>query len=98
MATAEIANEEMVTRVETAIRRLKVLRDERKATAEKTRLTNKIEGMELILNDNRARFQNLRNADDVVTVAAMIEFVAAPEHAQAANLIQGYLMDYYEQV
>lgn len=97
MATAEIANEEMVTRVETAICRLKTLRDERRVTGQ-TRLTNKIEGMELILNDNRERFQNLRNADDVVTVAAMIEVVAAPEHAQAANLIQGYLMDYYEQV
>lgn len=94
MANVAIGNEEMVPRIKKAIGNLKELREVRVGDEEKARLTNKIEGMELILNQHDLRFQNMKTAKDVVTLAAMIATGADPKHAQAVNLVQGYLMDY----
>ena len=99
MATAEIGNEELVPRIERAIVNLKALRDALPAEFgddEKVRLTNKIEGMELVLNAQRERFQNMKTPQDVVTLAAMIVMDIDPKHEQGVNLVQGYLMEYYE--
>lgn len=94
MANVAIGNEEMVPRIKKAIGNLKELREVRVGDEEKARLTNKIEGMELILNQHDLRFQNMKTAKDVVTLAAMIATGADPKHAQAVNLVQGYLMEY----
>lgn len=94
MATVEIGNEELVPRIEKAIVNLKELREGREGAEEKVRLTNKIEGMELILHEQGERFQNMKTAKDVVTLAAMIAVGAEENHAQAVNLVQGYLMEY----
>lgn len=94
MTMVEIGNEELVPRIKKAIGNLKELREVRVGDEEKTRLTNKIEGMEFILNQHDLRFQNMRTAKDVVTLAAMIATGADPKHAQAVNLVQGYLMEY----
>lgn len=94
MANVAIGNEEMVPRIKKAIGNLKELREVRVGDEEKVRLTNKIEGMELILRQHDLRFQNMKTAKDVVTLAAMIETGADPKHAQAVNLVQGYLMEY----
>jgi hypothetical protein len=94
MANVAIGNEELVPRIKKAIGNLKELREVRVGDEEKARLTNKIEGMQLILNQHDLRFQNMRNAQDVVTLAAMIATGADEKHAQAVNLVQGYLMEY----
>lgn len=94
MTMVEIGNEELVPRIKKAIGTLKELREVRVGAVEKARLTNKIEGMEFILNQHDLRFQNMRTAEDVVTLAAMIAVAADPKHAQAVNLVQGYLMEY----
>jgi hypothetical protein len=94
MTMVGIGNEEMVPRIKKAIGNLKELREVRVGAEEKVRLTNKIEGMEFILNQQGERFQNMRTAKDVVTLAAMIATGADPKHAQAVNLVQGYLMEY----
>ena len=99
MATAAIGNEELVPRVEKAIATLTELRDALPTgfgDDEKVRLTNKIEGMELVLNAQRERFQNMKTPQDVVTLAAMIAMDIDPKHEQGVNLVQGYLMEYYE--
>lgn len=98
MATAEIGNEELVPRIEKAIANLKELREALPAgfgDDEKVRLANKIEGMELVLNAQRERFQNMKTPQDVVTLAAMIAMDVDPQHEQGVNLVQGYLMEYY---
>lgn len=94
MTMVEIGNEELVPRIKKAIDNLQKLRETRVGAEEKARLTNKIEGMEFILNQHDLRFQNMRNAKDVVTLAAMIATAADPKHAQAVDLVQGYLMEY----
>lgn len=94
MANVAIGNEELVPRIKKAIGTLKELREVRVGDEEKARLTNKIEGMEVILNQHDLRFQNMQTAKDVVTLAAMIATGADPKHAQAVNLVQGYLMEY----
>lgn len=95
MATFAIGNEEMVPRIEKAIVILKEIRERHTAPEEKTRLTNKIEGLEVILEAHEERFQHMRSKDDVVVMAAMIAHDADPKHAEAVNLAQGYLMEYY---
>lgn len=95
MANAAIGNEELVPRIEKAIATLTELRETRTSPDEKTRLTNKIEGMELVLNAQRERFQNMKTPQDVVTLAAMIAMDVDPKHEQGVNLVQGYLMEYY---
>jgi hypothetical protein len=96
MANAKIGNEELVPRIEKAITTLTEMRDVRKGQDEKIRLTNKIEGMELVLNAQRERFQNMRTPQDVVALAAMIAMDVDPKHKQGVDLVRGYLMEYYE--
>ena len=95
MSNAQIGNEELVPRIEKAIVTLTKIRAERKDPDEKIRLTNKIEGIELVLNDQRERFQHMRTPEDVITLAAMIAMDIDPKHEQGVNLVQGYLMEYY---
>lgn len=96
MATVAIGNEELVPRIEKAITNLKELREQRTGADEKERLNWKIEGLERILDQQRERFQHMRTPQDVLTLAAMINMNAYPWHGQAVNLVQGYLMEYYE--
>jgi hypothetical protein len=95
MATFAIGNEEMVPRMEKAIAALKEIRETRVGDEEKTRLTNKIEGLEVVLEAHRERFQNMKKKEDVLALAAMIEIGTDEKHAQGVNLAQGYLMEYY---
>lgn len=95
MTMVEIGNEELVPRIEKAIVILTEMCDAHTNTDEKVRLTNKIEGMELVLNAQRERFQHMRTPQDVVTLAAMIAMDVEPKHEQGVNLVQGYLMEYY---
>jgi hypothetical protein len=97
MATAEIGNEELVPRIEKAIAVMKELREALPAMfgQEKVRLTNKIEGMELVLNAQRERLQNMKTPQDVVTLAAMIATNQFdPKYEQGIKLVQSYLMEY----
>lgn len=96
MSNAKIGNEELVPRIEKAIVTLTEIRADRKDPDEKIRLTNKIEGIELVLNAQRERFQHMKTPQDVVTLAAMIAMDVDPKHEQGVNLVQGYLMEYYE--
>lgn len=96
MSNAQIGNEELVPRIEKAIVTLTEIRADRKDPDEKIRLTNKIEGIELVLNAQRERFQHMKTPQDVVTLAAMIAMDVDPKHEQGVNLVQGYLMEYYE--
>lgn len=91
----EIGNEELVPRIEKAIVTLTEIRAARKGQDEKIRLTNKIEGIELVLNAQRERFQHMKTPQDVVALAAMIAMDVDPKHEQGVNLVQGYLMEYY---
>ena len=94
MATVAIGNEELVPRIEKAIANLNELREGREGAEEKARLTNKIEGLELILEAQRERFQHMQTPEDVLTLAVMVGTGADAKHAEAVNLVQGYLVEY----
>lgn len=97
MTYIALANEELVPRIERAITTLTELRATRKEAKEITRLTNKIDGLVIILNDQRERFQNMRTVRDAAILCDMIEITSNPEHEAAVKLVQGYLAEYYEE-
>lgn len=94
MTNVMIGKEELVPRVERAVMKLNKLAMQATDPEEKARLAAKAEGARIVLERHRERFQNMRNADEVVTLAAMIDARKEEPHDQGMQLVLGYLMEY----
>lgn len=94
-ANIKLANEEMVTRLERAVMTLNQLENERTTDAEKVRLAGKAAGVQFVLDKHRERLQNMRNENDLLFLAAMIdpEMVEVGQQ-EGVNLARGYLLEY----
>lgn len=94
MANATLGAEEIVNRLDKAVVTLLALAKATIDADNRQRLLNKAEGVQATLDAQRERFQNMKDARDVVTLAAMIDMDADPKHQEGIKLVQGYLMEY----
>lgn len=95
MTYIELANEELVPRVEKAIAGLMVRQDGFHPRESYFKyIGNKIKGVQNALAAHREEMQKLDSAEEILALATVIESEALPTHMDGAKLVAGYLREY----